>query len=543
MIYFKLILFKVILFFFLQISSVISSVESNSSQFKESRLKKKILVFVFPGGRSHNFVMKELMDYSLQNQDKFQFEYHILVHNWDSIAWEKNAEQYTIHSFGDLQLFDSVFNNALEMVRKDPIFGYANFNQAMIHIYEQFLESKLTEKFRAINFDMLITDIPNFISPFLRTELKIKYSLFLTPPCLPNLFYEDFEFNPSYTPAIGSIFTDIMTFSERFQNFFYVRGAKVVFKIFMTEQVNTFKRYGYDFYTTDVFIHDSLILIQMPFGLAFNFASPPNIIRLNAVTPKPAKPLRLSNSKIDAFLNKYPKNIYFSQGTIVKIIDFEKIIGVFHRFPQYGFVLAFKKKNVPHEIQNSFPENVFFAEWVNQNDLLGDSRIHGFITHGGINSVSESIYHHKPMITLGVTIDQLNTAGLVRARDVGIVISRQADITVENISNHLDVILIEESKGNKYIENCKKVAHVMRANEPATKTFNYWINHVFEVGYEHMLIKAYTQYAWWEIYNFDLLALAILTFLIILKTLKWIFIKMFCTCHKRHKKRVHEKEE
>ena len=57
---------KYITFYFLIFS--ILKFETLSLQ---SKTKKNILVTIFPGGKSHHFVMKELFDYSLQNQQNF----------------------------------------------------------------------------------------------------------------------------------------------------------------------------------------------------------------------------------------------------------------------------------------------------------------------------------------------------------------------------------------------------------------------------------------------------------------------------------------
>jgi len=52
--------------------------------------------------------------------------------------------------------------------------------------------------------------------------------------------------------------------------------------------------------------------------------------------------------------------------------------------------------------------------------LLGDTRIKAFITHGGLNSILESVYHSKPMIVIGTSIDQVNNAVVIEYRQCGI---------------------------------------------------------------------------------------------------------------------------
>jgi len=487
-----------------------------------TRLEKDILVLIFPGGKSHNFVMKELFDFSLEKEKKFKYKYHILVHNWDKDFWEKApSNDYTIYGFGEISLFDKIFNSALDLVRKDPVFGYSKFNKAMIHILDQFmLSGHLENSFRKIQFDMIITDIPNFLFKFLKTELKIPLSMYLSPPALPNLFYNLFEMNPATLPAIGTPFTDELTFFQRLQNSVFFLGTKLMFKIFMGEQVQVFKNYGYNYSDPDVFVYDSLILVQYPQGFCFSISKPPNMIFLNYITPK--DPIKIEDEKISNFLNRFQKNIYMSQGTIMKNIRFDKIIKIFEHFSNIGFILSIKKEIADQFV---FPKNVFLTHWVNQNDLLGDNRIHLFITHSGINSVLEAIYHEKPVIALGVSLDQVNTAGLVKARETGIVFTSVYDLTPENLIPAIEKTL---ENNNKYLLNTKKYSKILKINPKATETYQQWLHNGFEIGYQHLLVKAYTNYGFLALNNFDVGFVIFLILLLVLFLIKKILSCIFC---------------
>lgn len=495
---------------------------------------KNILVNVFPGGKSHNFVLKELFDYSLNNEKDFEYRYHVLVHNWDKDAWPVNGP-YKVYGYGDMKLYDVIFNEALDLVRKDPIFGYGKFNKAMVHIYEQFLESGIYDQFKNINFETIITDIPNFLTIFLRKFLNIKNNVFVSPPSLPNLYYKLFEMNPTYLPAMGSTFTDVMTFSERFTNTIYLWGMKFFYTMYAGEQAGAFERYGYEL-GVNFLPQDSFVMIQYPPGFFFNLSLPPNFARLNAITPKPSRPLQ-ADSPIDKFLNKYPKNIYFSQGTIVKIVDFDKVFEVFHHFKNYGFVLAFKKKLIPIEILDKLPENVLQVEWVNQNDLLGDPRINAFITHGGCNSVNESVYHFKPMIVLGVTLDQINTAAVVKKRNVGIVIHDFGAINSQNLVDYINSILQPETV-NPYLKNCKIYGKLLRGNRNPREEFHYWINYGMKLGYSHLNIESYSVYNFFEINNYDFMAVWIAILYLLYFLLKKLILFLFCTCKAEKKGKI-----
>lgn len=49
---------------------------------------------------------------------------------------------------------------------------------------------------------------------------------------------------------------------------------------------------------------------------------------------------------------------------------------------------------------------VKIIDWAAQNDILGHHSVGAFVTHGGINSMHEAIFHAKPVVVIGLTADQ-----------------------------------------------------------------------------------------------------------------------------------------
>ena len=48
--------------------------------------------------------------------------------------------------------------------------------------------------------------------------------------------------------------------------------------------------------------------------------------------------------------------------------------------------------------------NVETMTWLPQNDVLAHPNVKVFVTHGGYNSIIESIYHSKPMVVFPIYI-------------------------------------------------------------------------------------------------------------------------------------------
>jgi UDP:flavonoid glycosyltransferase YjiC (YdhE family) len=494
----------------------------NDEFIKSEKTIKNILVFSFPGGKSHNFIFTELFAHTQkrlkQDNQNSEYKFHLIVHNYDLNIWK--GSPHNIIGFGDKQQYEEKFQKALDMAREDPVLGYNNFNNAMIHLYNDFLNDKTHEKLKGIKYDLLISDVANYIAPFLRTLFNIEKSIYVNPTCVYPWLNDAFEYNASYHPVIGTPFTELMTFSERFINQLFLYGTRLSYSYFKMTQYAVFTEHGYNM-KLNPFQTNFLFLNQCVDGVHYSYSLPPNMINTGAILPKPAIPIQ--DEVINDFLNKFEKNIYVSQGTITKVLDIDILFQVFRTFPKIGFILSIKKELLTN--YREAPRNVLLLEWVPQNDLLGDPKINLFITHGGLNSILESLYHAKPMIVIGTSIDQVNGAVVVDYRKYGKGITKNSEITKENL-----IAYIQEVMGNPiYKKNClfaQKLVHEKDGKE----TFYYWLNYTIEYGYEHLLVPAYTEYSFIELYNIDVIlviaSLIYILYLIIIFLIKKLFKKI-----------------
>ena len=98
--------------------------------------------------------------------------------------------------------------------------------------------------------------------------------------------------------------------------------------------------------------------------------------------------------------------IYLSFGSILRGVDLPEstrraFIEAFARLPQR---IVWKYEG---EI-DGLPSNIRLSPWLPQQDLLGHAKIKLFITHGGLFSIQEAVYHGVPFIGLPVFADQFN---------------------------------------------------------------------------------------------------------------------------------------
>ena len=58
------------------------------------------------------------------------------------------------------------------------------------------------------------------------------------------------------------------------------------------------------------------------------------------------------------------------------------------------------------EVVPNLPKNVKISSWLPQQDLLGHPNLKVFVTHGGLGSLVESIYHKAVIVGIPFSNDQ-----------------------------------------------------------------------------------------------------------------------------------------
>lgn len=75
----------------------------------------------------------------------------------------------------------------------------------------------------------------------------------------------------------------------------------------------------------------------------------------------------------------------------------------------------------------------------------GHPKLLAFITHAGMNSISETISRGVPMICVPLFGDQQRNAKMVEARNIAIVLKKN-ELTTENVAGALRRILYEDKR-------------------------------------------------------------------------------------------------
>uniref|UniRef100_A0A915HK44 glucuronosyltransferase n=1 Tax=Romanomermis culicivorax TaxID=13658 RepID=A0A915HK44_ROMCU len=122
-------------------------------------------------------------------------------------------------------------------------------------------------------------------------------------------------------------------------------------------------------------------------------------------------------------------------------------LNAFSRFPTYTFIWKLDSKIEDSSI--TIPQNVIVTQWMPQNDLLASTRVKGFITHGGFNSLMEATMAGIPLIMIPLFWDQFRNANNAVSRGVGIMLTKRQIVDPERLYTVLRDMLY-----NKRMRTC-----------------------------------------------------------------------------------------
>ena len=222
------------------------------------------------------------------------------------------------------------------------------------------------------------------------------------------------------------------------------------------------------------------------------------------------------------------------------------VLEVFRSLPDYSFIWR-----CDIDIDN-LPSNVLTSSWLPQQDILAHPNLRVFVTHGGIGSLTESLYHGAVMVGIPFSNDQ--KPNLLRAERHGYaVLLEWDDVTV--ISLRSAVTQAMESKSmvssldhmSRYhtlitVSNIITIIIIRiykdREQSPAEKAV-WWIEFVCRHGIQgtRTLRPINDQVPWYQYHHVDILTVLIITLITVLFTL--VKCCSLCCC-RRSKKQKHD---
>ncbi|XP_034662757.1 UDP-glucuronosyltransferase-like [Drosophila subobscura] len=280
---------------------------------------------------------------------------------------------------------------------------------------------------------------------------------------------------PSYVPHALLKFSDHMSLVERvanlafvtyehlFLNFYYLPLQEAIYR-------KHFPNNKQDFY--EMRKNTALVLLNQHVSLSFPRPYSPNMIEVGGMhINRKRQPLP---KDIEEFIEGAKHGvIYFSMGSNLKSKDLplEKRQALLDTFSQLKqrVLWKFEDTDLPGK-----PKNVFISDWFPQDDILAHNNVIAFITHGGLLSTTESIYHRKPFVGIPIFGDQFLNMARAEQNGYGVTVNYE-ELTAPKLLAAIER-LINDPEASKKVQDMSD-RYIDQQQTPLERAI-FWVEHV-----------------------------------------------------------------
>ncbi|CAL8125213.1 unnamed protein product [Orchesella dallaii] len=182
------------------------------------------------------------------------------------------------------------------------------------------------------------------------------------------------------------------------------------------------------------------------------------------------------------------------------------------------------------------PKNVMTAKWMPQQDILGHPKIRGFITHGGLLSMQEAVYHGVPMIVFPVFAEQDYNAERLHRTGRGIRLDF-GNLTEPQLEGAINRLLTDQS-----IKHEMKLTSERFKDRPSkpVDTALWWVNYILRHEDTSFLRpgRLASSLSWYQRRQLDVWAFLSFTILFLLYVITKSLLKLLSLCCGKRKATV-----
>jgi len=371
-----------------------------------------------------------------------------------------------------------------------------------IQVCKELLQDSDTESLLSTKFDVAVIDgafpecglglIYKMNIPFMYLNTVGLYTGSLANAGNPTVY--------SYIPSFAIALSDDMVFTERLLNIAWHIFLKTLHSLTISVLRLSMQRYlGKlpDLY--DMSANVSFILQNGSPTLTYPRPLLPNVAEIACVHCRKPKQLPEDIRKfIDASNSGV---IYISMGSSVRASKMPAklrriMFETFKRFPNFRFLWKWEEND---KAANNLPKNVKISNWFPQQDILGDPSLKAFVTHGGLLSLFESVFHGVPVVIIPVFCD--HDANAAKAVNDGYGVKLElASISTKSLTTSIQRIM--DNSSFKASARLHQKLFLDQYNTPL-ETSTYWIEYVIRHGGAKHLQSKGRNYSVIKYYSLD----------------------------------------
>ncbi|CAL4063762.1 unnamed protein product, partial [Meganyctiphanes norvegica] len=265
--------------------------------------------------------------------------------------------------------------------------------------------------------------------------------------------------------------------------------------------------------------NQSLVLMNSHPSIGMPYALLPNQVEVGGMHCRPAK--ILPEEMLDWIEGSGDTGvIYFSLGSVAKG---DSVPAKYRAL----FVEAFRqlKQRVIWKYEQDLPglsDNVMLTDWAPQQDILGHPSVKVFISHCGLLSTQEAVYHSTPILGLPIFGDQAKTANIIQTKNFGIQLVWE-ELTTELIVDSLREII----NNDKYQQSISTASKEFR-DQPQTPVERavFWTEYVIRHQGALHLRSPGVQLSWIQYFMIDAIIVILIALTVLVKLLIIILRKI-----------------
>ncbi|KAF2881573.1 hypothetical protein ILUMI_24608, partial [Ignelater luminosus] len=304
----------------------------------------------------------------------------------------------------------------------------------------------------------------------------------------------------SYVPHLYLSFPSEMTFSQRVGNTL----GYLFYSIYSTTYLEPEQERLRNLYLPEapplrqLVANVSLVLLNSHFSIESTRPYVPNMIQIGGFHVQ--KPGELSKELKEFMDSSKDGVIFFSLGSNLRSSDLpnDKLEAILNCFKKLSIKVLWKFEN---DGMPNLPPNVKISKWLPQKDILAHPNLKLFITHGGLLSTTEAVYHGVPMVGMPVYGDQRTNIADSVINGYAVQVSF-FELTEKTLTEAINEVL----NNPKYRQNVKLRSAVLRdqAINPLEKAI-FWVEYVIRHKGAHHLKTAALKLEWYQYYLLDVI--------------------------------------
>lgn len=340
---------------------------------------------------------------------------------------------------------------------------------------------------------------------------------------------------PSYIPELPTSYTTEMSFFQRVTNFIItiINEMSLYYFVLPKSDAIVHEYYPEAPSLSTIAFNNSLVFLNGDPSVGFPLPKVPNMVDVGGYHINPPKELPKDlKTLLDGSKHGV---IYFSMGSNLKSANMTKfqkdtLINVFSRLKQ-DVLWKFEDDSL-----KNLPKNLHIRKWLPQQDILAHKNVKLFITHGGIFSTMEAVYHNVPLLIIPIFGDQQMNAERCRQNGFAL-ISSLKQLNEEDFEWKIKEML----NNPKFKENVGKKSKIMKDQiVPPREKIKFWIDYVMRHNGAHHLQVAGVKLSWYQYLSLDVLAFLFVSISVIFLLIILLLRKLLKLCFKSSSKSKRE---